>query len=212
MAPTAAAQDSPSARGVDVLTAEEFGRRVQIGRVQTVRSLCAQDLVPGARKVTRPDGRGQEWEIYWPTFYEALAGPGVAEGEIVTSRQLARYLGGVPDRAVRRASAAPGTPGKWPGLQLGKGWRYAMPAVQAREIGWSQPDGQDAAVPEPPAAGPAPSRPAPPAKFMSATQSLEYPAPAPGQAPPAHSPGRGPGAAARRRRLGHGPGHRPSPR
>ena len=200
MAPTAAAQGSPSARGVDFVTAEEFGRRVQIDRVQTVRTLCAQGLVPGARKVARPDRRGQEWEIHWPTFYEALAGAGVAEGEIVTSGQLARYLG-VPDRVVRRASAAPETPGKYPGLQLGKGWRYAMPAVQARQAAWSQPDGQDAAAPGPAASPPAPRWPAPPAKFLHAAQSLEYPAPAPGQTPPAHS-----------RRHGPGPGHSPSPR
>jgi hypothetical protein len=163
---------------VDDVTAEEFGRRVQFGRVQTVRTLCAEGRIPGAKKA------GSSWEIHWPTFYEALAGPGVPEGEIVTSGQLARYLG-VPDRAVRRASAAPGTPGKWPGLQLGKGWRYAMPAVQAREIGWSQPEGQDAAMPGPPAAGQPPA-PVPPAVFRSA-QELEYPA---GPAPPAHSPRR----------------------
>jgi hypothetical protein len=210
MAPTAAAQGSPSARGVDNVSAEEWGRRVQIGRVQTARGLCAAGLVPGAQKVDRPDGRGQEWEIHWPTFYEALAGPGVAEGEIVTSHQLARHLG-VPDRAVRRASAAPGTPGKWPGLQLGKAWRYAMPAVQAPQVGWSQPDGQNTAAPGPTAAPPATRWPAPPAKFLHAAQALEYPAPAPGQAPPTHRPGHAPGAAARHRRLGHGPGHGPSP-
>ena len=39
MAPTAAAQGSPSARGVDNVSAEEWGRRVQIGRVQTARAL-----------------------------------------------------------------------------------------------------------------------------------------------------------------------------
>jgi hypothetical protein len=134
----AAALRRPGApASADTLTAEEFGRRVQIGRVQTARGLCAAGLVPGARKVGRPDGRGQEWEIHWPTFYEALAGPGVAEGEIVTSRQLARYLR-VPERNVRRASAAPGTPNRLPGLQLGKAWRYAMPAVQAPQVGWSQ--------------------------------------------------------------------------
>ena len=122
------------ARADILLTAEEFGGRVQIGRVQTVRTLCAEGRVPGARKI------GPGWRIHWPTFYEALAGPGVPEGEIVTSGQLARHLR-VPERVVRRSSAAPGTPSKLPGLQLGKTWRYAMPAVHAPRVGWSQDSG-----------------------------------------------------------------------
>jgi hypothetical protein len=32
--------------------------------------------------------------------------------------------------------AAPGTPGKLPGLQVGKTWLHAMPAVHA-QVGWS---------------------------------------------------------------------------
>ena len=204
MALPPAAQGSPSDPGTVLLTAEEFGGRVQIDRVQTVRTLCAEGLVPGARKI------GPGWRIHWPTFYQALAGPGVPEGEIVTSGQLARHLR-VPERVVRRSSAVPGTPNKLPGLRLGKTWRYAMPAVHAPSVGWSQDSGHNVAVPAPSAAGPALARPVPPARFQSA-QSLEYPATAPGQAPSARSPGRGLGAAARRRRIQPGPGHSPSPR
>ena len=123
----------------DVLTAEEFAARVQIRRVHTVTDLCAAGVVPGASKI------GHEWRVHWPTFYAAVAGPGVPDGEVVTSRQLARYLR-VDERVVRRAAAAPGTPGRLPGFQLGKTWLHAMRAVNAM-AGWSQPGGQDAAGP-----------------------------------------------------------------
>jgi|SRR5579859_7979791 len=193
MARTPVAPGSPSGRGADFLTAEEFGSRVHIGRVHTVRSLCAGGLVPGASKI------GREWRIHWPTFYAALAGPGVPDGEVVTSAELARRLR-VSSRVVRRASAAPGTPGKLPGLQLGKTWLYALPAVHA-QVGWSLDGGQDAAVPGPPAASPAPAQPAPPATPQPAL-SLEYPAPA-----ASRSPGHGAAAPAR-----HGPSSSPASR
>ena len=139
MALTPVAEGSPSGGGADVLTAEEFAVRVQIRRVHTVTDLCAAGVVPGASKI------GHEWRVHWPTFYAAVAGPGVPDGEVVTSRQLARYLR-VDERVVRRAAAAPGTPGRLPGFQLGKTWLHAMRAVNAM-AGWSQPGGQDAAVP-----------------------------------------------------------------
>ena len=107
----------------DILTAEEFAVRVHIRRVHTVTDLCADGVVPGASKI------GHEWRIHWPTFYAAVAGPGVPDGEVVTSRQLAQYLR-VDERVVRRAAAAPGTPGKLPGFQLGKTWLHAMPRRQ----------------------------------------------------------------------------------
>jgi hypothetical protein len=201
MAPAPAAQGSPRGRGADILTAEEFGGLVHIGRVRTVTDLCAAGQVPGATKI------GHEWRIHWPAFYAAVAGPGIPEGEVVTSGELARYLR-VDERVVRRASAAPGTPGKLPGLQVGKRWLYALPAVHA-QAGWPLDGGQDAAVPGPPAARPAPAQPASSARIQ-AGQSLEYPAAAAGQAPAARSPGRG--AVARHRRRGPGPGRSPAPR
>jgi hypothetical protein len=117
----------------DTLTAEEFGARVGMRRVRTVTDLCAAGLVPGASKI------GHEWRVHWPTFYAAVAGPGVPDGDVVNSAELARRLR-VSDRVVRRASAAPGTPGKLPGLQVGKTWLYALPAVHA-QVGWSQVPG-----------------------------------------------------------------------
>src|SRR5260370_40367256 len=129
MALTPVAEGSPSG-GADILTAEEFADRVHIRRVHTVTALCASGVVPGASKI------GHEWRVRWPTFYAAVAGPGVPDGEVVTSRQLAHYLR-VDERVVRRAVAAPGTPGKLPGFQLGKTWLHAMPAVNAH-VGWSQ--------------------------------------------------------------------------
>jgi hypothetical protein len=189
MARTPVAPGTPSGRGADTLTAEEFGKRVHISRVETVRRLCAAGLVPGASKI------GREWRIHWPTFYAALAGPGVPVGEVVTSAELARRLR-VDSRVVRRASAAPGTPGKLPGLQLGKKWLYALPAVHA-QVGWSLDSGPDATVPGPPTASPAPVLPASPATPQPAL-SLEYPAPAAGQAPAGRSPRRGAAAPARR--------------
>jgi len=198
MALTPVAEGSSSGGGANILTAEEFAARVQIRRVHTVTDLCADGVVPGAGKI------GREWRIHWPTFYAAVAGPGVPDGEVVTSRQLARYLR-VDERVVRRTVAAPGTPGKLPGFQLGKTWLHAMPAVNAM-AGWSQPGGEDAAVPGPPAAGPAPAKRARPGT------ALDFPAPVSGQAPPARSPGRSAAATARRRRLRAGPGSGPSPR
>ena len=192
MAANAVAQGSPSGPGADILTSEEFARRVHIRRVQTVQELCAAGQVPGATKI------GHEWRIHWPTFYAAVAGPGVPLGELLTSRQLAEYLR-VDERVVRRASAAPGTPGKLPGRQLGRTWLHALPAVHA-QAGWPLDDGQAAAAPGPPAV----SYPA---------ESLDFPAPAPGQAPAARSPGPGAGAAARhRRRPRSGPGSSPAVR
>jgi hypothetical protein len=192
MAPTPVAQGSPGGGGADILTAEEFGARVHIRRVRTVTDLCASGEVPGASKI------GKEWRVHWPTFYEAVAGPGVPDGDVVNSTELARRLR-VSDRVVRRASAAPGTPGKLPGLQVGKTWLHAMPAVHA-QVGWSQEGGQDAAIP---------------AQAQRATprtiQSLDFPATAPGQAPPARGPARGAGTAARRRHQ-PGAGSSPSPR
>ena len=195
MALTPVAEGSPSGGGADVLTAEEFAVRVQMRRVHTVTDLCAAGVVPGASKI------GHEWRVHWPTFYAAVAGPGVPDGEVVTSRQLARYLR-VDERVVRRAAAAPGTPGRLPGFQLGKTWLHAMRAVNAM-AGWSQPGAQDAAVPGP---GPASARRALPGA------ALDFPAPVPGQAPAARRPGRGAAAPARRRRLRAGPGSGPSPR
>jgi hypothetical protein len=190
MALTPVAEGSPSG---GALTAEEFAARVHIRRVHTVTDLCAAGKVPGATKI------GHEWRVHWPTFYAAVAGPGVPDGEVVTSRQLAHYLR-VNEQVVRRAVAAPGTPGKLPGFQLGKTWLHAMPAVNA-QVGWSQNGGGAG----PPAAGPAPAKPA-----LSQT-ALEYPAPVSGQAPPART-GRSAAATARHRRLRSGPGSGPSPR
>ena len=68
MAANAVAQGSPSGPGADILTSEEFARRVHIRRVQTVQELCAAGQVPGATKI------GHEWRIHWPTFYAAVAG------------------------------------------------------------------------------------------------------------------------------------------
>ena len=195
MALTPVAEGSPSGGGADVLTAEEFAVRVQIRRVHTVTDLCAAGVVPGASKI------GHEWRVHWPTFYAAVAGPGVPDGEVVTSRQLARYLR-VDERVVRRAVAAPGTPGRLPGFQLGKTWLHAMPAVRAM-AGWSQPGRGDAAVLGP---GPVPAR-----RALPGT-ALDYPAPVSGQAPAARAPERGAAAAARRRRLRAGPGSGLSPR
>jgi hypothetical protein len=78
---------------------------------------------------------GRKPLFFWPAFYEWLAGPGVPDGEILTASQLAGRLG-VSDAVVRRASDAPGTPGKLPGRQIGKQWRYAWEAVR-RALGGS---------------------------------------------------------------------------
>src|SRR5271157_6032096 len=122
MARSAPAATPPDGRGADLLTAEQFGERIGIRRVHTIRSLCREGQVPGASKV------GHDWRIHFPTFYAALAGPGIPVGRIVNSGQLARMLV-VSSKVLRRGSAPPGTPGKFPGLQVGKTWLYALPAV-----------------------------------------------------------------------------------
>lgn len=83
-----------------LLTAEEFGRRVGIGRVQTVRHPCAAGMVVGASKDRH------EWRIDWPAFYAWLAGPSVPEGEIIGSRELARLPDLVGDDARPEVAAA----------------------------------------------------------------------------------------------------------
>lgn len=184
-------ENLPGQARADVLTAEEFAVRVQIRRVHTVTDLCADGVVPGASKI------GRDWRVHWPTFYAAVAGPGVPDGEVVTSRQLARYLR-VDERVVRRAAAAPGTPGRLPGFQLGKTWLHAMRAVNAM-TGWSQPGAQNTAAP---GTGPVPAR------WALPGTALDFPAPVLGQAP-ARAPGRG--AAAARRRPAASPTTRATP-
>lgn len=139
---TALAATPPRGYGADLVDSARFGEMVGIGRVHTIRSLCRDDLVPGASKI------GHEWKIHFATFYAALAGPGVPVGRVVKSRELARLLGpDISDRVVRRASAPPGTAGKLPGLRLGKVWLYAVPAVQL-VVGWPLADpGSTAAGP-----------------------------------------------------------------
>ena len=71
------------------------------------------------------------WLIHLPTFYEALAGPGVPVGEILSSAQLAARLG-LPERTARRALAN----GRWQGLRVGKVWLGAVPAIWP-QFGWA---------------------------------------------------------------------------
>ena len=199
MARRAPAAISPRGAGADMLSSAEFGEKLGIGRVHTVRSLCAMGLVPGADKV------GKDWRIHFPTFYEALAGPGIPVGRIVTSAWLARLLR-VSGWTVRRSSAPPGTPGKIPGLQLGKTWYYAVPAVQARYPEW-------------PLDGPgAPGPPGPPAaKFLAPSallgpSALDYPAGPGGPQPAAGRRARGGGPQPSVRRPRPGPSRGPAPR
>jgi hypothetical protein len=201
MARRAPAAISPSGPGADLLGSAEFGEKLGIDRVHTVRSLCAAGLVPGAYKV------GKDWRIHFPAFYEALAGPGVPVGRIVTSAWLARWLR-VSGWTVRRSSAPPGTPGKIPGLRVGRTWYYAVPALQAQYPEWRLDD-PDASRP--------PGRPgAPPAKFLAPAAppgpaALDYPA-GPGPQPTARRPARGGGPPAGARRPRPGPGRSPAPR
>jgi hypothetical protein len=213
MAREAPAETPPADRVPEFLDAAQFGQLVGIGigRVQTVRDLCARNLVPGASKP------GGQWRIHFPTFYEALAGPGVAVGRIVTARQLAGMLG-ISSRVLRRGSAPPGTAGKFPGLQVGKTWLYALPAVQA-QVPWSL---DRLAAGQPPAAGPLPapgpsspgtaSQPGPPAAVFLAPQVLDYPGGAAPQPAVTHGRARGTGRLAGRRQAPPASGTSPAPR
>lgn len=124
-AQTGAVPDTQPGRDPDILTAAEVADRLHIKYVQTVRDAAAAGIIPGLRT-------GHQWRFSWRAVYAAVAGPGIPDGEIVDSRQLARRLGpGVSDRWVRRAAAPPGTPDKLPGLRIGAEWRFAMEAVRA---------------------------------------------------------------------------------
>jgi len=194
----------PRGRRADVVDSAEFGELVGIGRVHTVRRLCREGLVPGATKVSH------DWRIHWPTFYAALAGPGVAEGRIIGPRQLASMLH-VHDRTVRRASAPPGTPDRIPGLQLGRIWLYAVPAVEAY-LGLPLEDA-DRVLARPPAAGSPAADPQPgaPDVVFLAPPALDHPGGTTPQTPVTASPARA-SAAARRRRIQPAPGRSPTPR
>jgi hypothetical protein len=202
---------APGDRGAGMLGSAEFGAILGIGRVHTVRSLCARGLVPGAGKV------GKDWRIDFPVFYEALAGPGVPVGRIVTSAWLARRLR-ASSWTIRRSSAPPGTPDKIPGLQVGKTWYYAVPAVQARYPEWPLDDpgvpGSPAAAGQRTASGPGSPGPAhqpgPPPAVFRAPAALDYPAGAAAQPAASRTPARSGGPAARRPRPG--PGRSPAPR
>jgi hypothetical protein len=113
-------------RGIDVgdfLTAEQLAAPDRLGMdVQTVRDLAARHTLPGTLA-------GRRWLFSWTAIYTLIAGPGVPLGEVLSARQLARRFG-VPVRVVQRAAAPPGTPGKLPGYQVGKQWRFALEAVR----------------------------------------------------------------------------------
>ena len=116
-----AAEDT---RDPDILTAEELAARLGLD-VQTVRDLAGAGVLPGGRA-------GRRWLFSWAAVYTWIAGPGVPDSEILSTRQLARRIG-VDVRVVRRAAAPPGTPGKLPGRQVGKKWLFAIEAVR-REL------------------------------------------------------------------------------
>jgi len=113
-----AAEDS---RDPDVLTTEELADRLGLD-VQTVLDLLATGVLPGHRV-------GRRWLSSWTAVYTWIAGPGVPDGEIVSARQLGHRFG-VGERVVRRAAGPPGTPGKLPGRQVGKQWRFAVQAAR----------------------------------------------------------------------------------
>ncbi len=129
-------------RDPDILTAGELAARLGLS-VQTIRDLSAAEeaAVEEAAAGTGAAGRDtgcvtlHGWRIgrgrlySWSAVYEQIAGPGVADGEIVDLGELARRLG-VPKAAARRALAPPGTPGKLPGRKVGDQWRAAWEAVQ----------------------------------------------------------------------------------
>lgn len=127
VARTSGPQDQEDVLDPDVLTAEQLAGRLGIGDVQVVRRLAASGIIPGWRAV-------REWRFSWAEVYEWIAGPGVPDGEIVTARELARRLG-VGVLVVRRAAAAPGTPGSVPGSGtipgrlVGTHWRFAVQAA-----------------------------------------------------------------------------------
>ena len=204
MARSAPAATPPGGRNKGWVDSAEFGELVGIGRVHTVRNLCRLGLVPGGAKV------GHDWRIHFPTFYAALAGPGVPVGRIIGSRELAGMLE-ASDRVVRRASAPPGTPDKIPGLQLGKIWRYAVPAVEAY-LGIPLDDLERIPA-RPPAAvsAAAGNQPAAPGVVFQAPPSLDYPGGTAAQAPVTPGPARA-RAAARRRRIQPAPGKSRAPR
>jgi hypothetical protein len=112
--------------GIDVrdfLTAEQLAAPDRLGLdVQTVRDLAAAGELQGIQA-------GRRWLFRWTAIYTLIAGPGVPPGEVLSASQLARRFG-VPVRAVQRAAAPPGTPGKLPGRRIGKKWRFAWEAVR----------------------------------------------------------------------------------
>jgi excisionase family DNA binding protein len=127
VARTGARDGTGGAPDPDVLSAEQLAARLGIGDVQVVRRLAASKVIPGWRA-------GREWRFSWAEVYEWIAGPGIPDGKVVTAGELARRLG-VGVLVVRRAAAAPGTPGAVPGTAtipgrlVGTQWRFAVQAV-----------------------------------------------------------------------------------
>jgi excisionase family DNA binding protein len=121
MARSARDPAAENGRDTDVLTTEELAARLGLD-VQTVLELLAAGVLPGQRV-------GRRWLSSWTAVYTWIAGPGVPDGEILSARQLGHRLG-VGERVVRRAAGTPGTPGKLPGRQVGKQWRFAVQAVR----------------------------------------------------------------------------------
>ena len=123
-------------RDPDIVSAEELGALLHLD-VQTVRDVSAaedaagEQEAPGGAAVVLGGFRvGRQRRYSWSAIYVQIAGPGIPDGEILDAGQLARRLD-LPKRAVQRALAPPGTPGKLPGRKVGRQWRSAWPAVQA---------------------------------------------------------------------------------
>jgi hypothetical protein len=116
----------------DILTAGQLALRLDIKDLPTIRKATGADGIPGIRV-------GQELRYSWRAVYEWLAGPGVPQGEILDAAELGRRIG-ASERRVRRAAAAPGTPGKLPGRQVGKKWRFAWEACRAAIASPGLPD------------------------------------------------------------------------
>lgn len=126
-----------------IVDSEEFARLTGLYQ-HTVTDLAATGALPPG-VAARPGERGN-WLFNFPAFYAALAGPGVPFGEIVGAAELGRRIKLDP-RSVRRLAST----GSLPGLQLGKLWLFAVPAVW-QKMGWPL---DNLAVPREEHAGPA---------------------------------------------------------